>query len=354
MTAAAAVLLIAVGLLVFAAANRRPNYPFRALLRERGRIAVAGEAVLPVPSAEGTELIAIGELPGLERAIHAGDAEAVTKAMTRSGITGLLITGGASPDPGDGTTVLKKLRQYDHVPGFCADFLAPEAALFLPCPTPSLRPDIRQALGVVARALLAGARAPGIDSFPKPLKSDGDFEVMVLLSKRGFPRLWRSARASSMARALIKAATAARRRWNERERLMGVGLDRTLARLDVEVSLLVDDGTIASRDRAFIERVVSPVHGIGYEEGGRWRYLLPEARRRLQSKSVVEAYLHLFRKQGLPESALDRADIRLYRLVAVPLTVSPTGRPSMRSSKAGRVRSRRDAAAQRAPASTDP
>jgi hypothetical protein len=324
-------LLIVGGLLAFAAAKRKRDSPLRTLLSERGRIAVVGNAEPLNLKAEGTELVPIAELPRLELLLYQGDAEAVARAITRSGVKGLLVAN-TEPDGSEKTsTLVQRLRRYDHVPALRAGLLAPEAALYLPASSPRLATGIRTAIGVVARGLLSGARAPRIGSFPEPLKSDGDFEIMVLLSRRGTPRLWRSARGSSMARALITAATAARRRWNKREQMMGGPLDDALKGLDIEVSLLEDDGTLACRERNFIEQAIKPEHGIGYEEGGSWRYLLPEARRQMDDRSAVAAYQRLFKRQGAPASTLDRPDVRLYRLVAVPLALSPADEGSARS-----------------------
>ncbi len=115
---------------------------------------------------------------------------------------------------------------------------------------------------------------------------------------------------------------------------MGSRLDDALARLDIDVALLENDGTLASRDRGFIDRAVKTEHGVGYEEGGTWRYLLPEARRRLGEQTAVAAYHHLFRRQGAPESTLERPDVRLYRLVVVPLAFSsPADDRAARSSE---------------------
>jgi hypothetical protein len=323
--AAAAALLILGALLVLQRTGRTPELPFSDRLKERGKIAVLGGEGLRGMSAHGTELVPIADLPRLERLINKGDAEALAGAMAGEGIAGLLVTGGKTGVSGKKSELFRKLMSHEHIPALRADFLAPDAALFLPAPACRLTEISRNALGVVARALLGGARPPRIDSFPEPLRRTGDVEVMVLLSERGSPRLWRSARANSIARALITAATAARRRWMKRERAMGGRLDEELASLDVEVSLLQDDGTIATRDRGFIERAFKPEHGIAYEQGGAWRYLLPEARRRSGDGSVVKAYRKLFLQEGLTGSALERSDVRLYRLVVIPLASSPAG-----------------------------
>lgn len=147
---------------------------------------------------------------------------------------------------------------------------------------------------------------------------------MVLLREEGSPRLWRSARGSSIARALVLATVKARERWIERERAMGAPLDVVLPRLDVEVSLLLEDGTLGARDRAFVERVFTSAHGVAYEQRQSWRYLLPETTRQEGGGSAVRAYERLFAQNGLPPSTLESPSLRLYRLVVDPLSTSPS------------------------------
>ena len=91
---------------------------------------------------------------------------------------------------------------------------------------------------------------------------------MVLVRDRGRPRLWRSARGSSVARGLLLAAQVARERWQEREAAMGGPIEEALPRMDVEVSLLEEDGTPAVFDRysnAFIKIYFPIPEGRGDE-----------------------------------------------------------------------------------------
>ena len=140
------------------------------------------------------------------------------------------------------------------------------------------------------------------------------------------PRLWRSARGSSIAGALVSAAKAARERWIERERAMGGRLDDLLPTLDVQVSLLLDDGTLLSRDPGFIDRAFTPVHGVAFESKGAWQYLLPDATRSLGRGSAVRAYQKMFEKEGMRANSFQRPDQRLYRLAVVELarSIAPT------------------------------
>jgi hypothetical protein len=178
-------------------------------------------------------------------------------------------------------------------------------------------------MAVVARALIGGARPPRVSSFPEPLRRLRPVEVMVLLRDGDRPRLWRSARGNSIASALITAATVARQRWQEREQAMGTPLEQALERLELDVDLLEDDGTIGERSPAFIDRVFFiGVHGVGYERKGAWRYLLPDATREDGKGRPSQAYRKLFSDDGLPPDSFDRHDLRLYRMVVQTIATS--------------------------------
>jgi len=147
-------------------------------------------------------------------------------------------------------------------------------------------------------------------------------EVMVLLRHGGQPRLWRSARGSSFARALLTASAVARQRWVERAQALGGPIDKLLPQLSVEVSLLQDDGELGWRDPAFIDRVFLAAHGVGYERKGSWHYLLPEATRR-GGRRPSRAYAQLFADDGLPEDSLDNPELRPYRMAVQVIGTSP-------------------------------
>jgi AMMECR1 domain-containing protein len=147
---------------------------------------------------------------------------------------------------------------------------------------------------------------------------------MVLLRRDGRARLWRSARGSSIARALVTAAVVARKRWTEREQAMGGPIDDVLAGIEVEVSLLADDGTIGDPTEAFVDRVIAAEHGVAYERKGAWRYLLPEATH--EHPRPFEAYLALLAEEGLEADALASPEVRPYRLAVEVLARSPAAR----------------------------
>ena len=110
---------------------------------------------------------------------------------------------------------------------------------------------------------------------------------------------------------------------------MGGPLEARLGELDVEVALLLDDGTFDPSAISLIDTLVKPEHGVGYEQPSRWRYLLPGAT--FAEASPTKAFEFLFRDNGLPEDSFHRADIRLYRLVMRTLSVDQGSADSSRT-----------------------
>jgi len=297
----------------------RANAELTRALTQRGRVAFVGDAFSSL-SVDGTLLLPGSAMPTLSRALAADDEDALLQALDREHVQALLIEPARA---GKGATLAARIGRFEHVRGLRGVFLAPGAALYAPDLAQQISAPERHALAVVARALLGGARRPKSSSFPETLRRLRPVEVMVLLRNHGEARLWRSARGSSLATALMVAATVARERWQEREQMMGAALDEVLPRLDVEVALLDDDGTLGEREPAFVDRVFFPEHGIGYERKGNWRYFLPEATHDAGHGHASQAYRKLFRDDGLPEDSLPRRDLRLYRLVVELLATSP-------------------------------
>ncbi len=286
-------------------------------LERRGRVAVIGEPSLVGAPVEGSQLVDSAPLA----AALAGDEEsAVLEAMRRSGVRALLVASGGRAT--EATDVRARLRAYRPFERLRAVYLTPTHALY----APGIRADLGatgEVLPRIARTILGGGPPPRISRFPEPLRRIRSVEVMVLLRDAGQARLWRSARGSSIARALVTAAVVARQRWAERAEALGGPLQRRLPLLDVEVSLLEEDGTLGATSPAFIERTFFPEHGVAYERPGAWRYLLPEATRTAGAGSAVKAYETLFSDNALPTDSLRRRDLRFYRLLASVVGVSP-------------------------------
>ncbi|MFI5305798.1 MAG: hypothetical protein ACHQ53_00520 [Polyangiales bacterium] len=291
------------------------------VLAERGRVAVLGSDAALRVHAEGTRVFPVGGVPELSGALAGSDPDALVHALDHAGAQALLVDPSLAPR---GAALAGRLGRYEHVAGLRGLYFSPAAALYAPDPIRELPEADRQALAVVARAVIGGARRPKNSSFPEPLRRLQPVEVMVLLRERGEARLWRSARGSSIATALLTAATVARDRWMQRKQTLGV-LDAALPRLDVEVALLDDDGTIGDRDAGFIDRAFFAEHGVGYEQKGSWRYLLPDATREAGKGHASAAYRKLFREDGLPEDSFTRHELRLYRMLVSTIAISPGG-----------------------------
>jgi hypothetical protein len=292
------------------------------VLRDRGRLALLGGSDLSRLASGATTLVPARQLGRVREALAGSDGEALTQALQASKLEGIVVDGReAPPAPEAGASLEARLRAYAHVPGLRGHYLAPAAALYLMHEEVRLDPPMKEALAAVARGILDGKRPPRLGSFPEPLRGIRNVEVMVLLREAGRPRLWRSARGSSIASALLTAAVVARERWQERESAMGGPLARVLPRLEVEVALLEEDGTLGGRGTGFFERAITAVHGVGYERKGSWRYTLPERTRKPAAQAIDE----LLRDNGLSAEALGRPDVRLYRLVTRPLAASGPG-----------------------------
>jgi hypothetical protein len=289
-------------------------------LTGRGRVLIVGSSS---PSRhqhpEGSELIAGGEQPAILELLARENPERLLDALHAQRIDALLL----EPSGLAGPSLRARLERYEYVPGLRGLYLARDGALYARDVVHELPGEYRQATAVVARRLLEGARPPSLSSFPEALRRVQPVEVMVMLRRGERARLWRSARGSSIAGALITASTIARQRWQEREQAMGGSLDEQLSKLDVEVALLEEDGTLGELDSAFIDRAFFDGHGVGYERKGAWRYMLPDTTRLEGKGSASRAYRKLFADDGLPTDSFDRHELRLYRLRVQSLAHSP-------------------------------
>jgi hypothetical protein len=321
--ALAAGLLLAVGavLLRFDLLRVRGFAEIERALTGRGRVAVAGPSSWLSIRPTGAQLVPVASEAALARALERRDPAALLAAIAGAGIDALLLQPGAPGAP-DRDSLHARLGRYEGVEGLRALYLSHRAALYARDPVDQLPEAHRQATAVVARAIIGGARPPKTSSFPESLRRLRPVEVMVLLRRGQSARLWRSARGSSIASALVTAAVVARQRWQEREQAMGGPLAEHLPRMDVEIALLEDDGTVAERDPAFIDRVFGAQHGVGYERKGAWRYLLPEATAEQGKGRASRAYRKLFADDGLQSDSLEHSELRLYRLLVRTLAVS--------------------------------
>lgn len=288
-----------------------------------GRVVVVGGSDLAAIEAEGTTLLLAHDVEGLEAALAASDEAALAELLSAADVGGVLVDGRTPADAAD-VSMGARFSRYEPLELFSCGYLAPSAALYLPRSELVVGPPMDAAVAHVARAIVSGVRPPRVHAFPEPLRRIRSVEVMVMLEEPGGrPRLWRSARGSSIARALLTASVVARQRWTEREAAMGDSIDEAIADLDVAVYLLDEDGTLGNRSATFVDRVFHPEHGVAFDDHGTWRYLLPDATRERGEGSGARAYRALFSESDMAADSLDREDVRLYRLLSRLIARSP-------------------------------
>ncbi len=300
----------------------------RTALSQRGRVAFARTSELDdavAAALPGTQLIDLSTIDGLASALQGRDGRAVARVLAANKIDALWLTPReleAKKKDVRSSSVRDQIEALAHVDGLRGVYVSRRAVLYARDVIGELSDIDRTALAGVARGMIGGARTPRLSSFPEALRNVQSVEVMVLLIEGEKPRLWRSARGSSLARALVTAAGVARQRWIEREQAMGGPLDVMLPNMRVEVLSLGDDGTLGDRDDAFLDRAFFPEHGVGYENKGAWRYFLPDATRQKGGGKASAAYRALLTEDGLSLETLERKELRLYRLFTSTLAVS--------------------------------
>jgi hypothetical protein len=227
--------------------------------------------------------------------------------------------------PGAGSwqgPLLPQLAALQHVSGLRGVALAPEFSSYTAAREPKLSARESDALAYVARALFRGAREPNVSSFPSSLRKVESVEVIVTLSERGRPLLWRSVRGTSIARTMLTAVRVARDRWRESEHSKGGPLEKRLLSLDVEVGMLSEDGTLASLKKAFVDDAITKQHGLGFDFRNDWHYLSPAEVLTRGKGSAYAALQSLMSDKGLAAGALNDPNLRVYRFVPITLGVS--------------------------------
>jgi len=284
-------------------------------------------AVATAPSALGWERV--DAHPEVTEALRGIDPARLRATLRAAGFDGLWVGVSLEARPESERTLADRFRSGDIVRGFRGQVLTLDGLLYVVDDTQWPVAVSGRVLAPVARRILQGSQPPPLDAFPEAITRPQAVEVLVLLTGPRGPRLWRSARAQSIAEGLITAALAARRRWEERTETMGGPLAERLDQLDVEVALLFDDGTFDTTAVSLIDALVKPEHGVAYEQPTRWRYLLPWATH--AADSPTDAYRRLFRENGLSEDSFGRRDLRLYRLRVQTISVDQgsTGRKPM-------------------------
>ncbi|MBT8467595.1 MAG: hypothetical protein KJN97_02495 [Deltaproteobacteria bacterium] len=296
-------ILVAVGALFVWRQSRQEPAP--ALLQWTDVAAVVAPPV-------GLDWDRVDAYPEVEEALEGNNPVRLREALQTAGLQGVWVGVSVEPTTGAELPLAARFAAGAVVRGFRGAVLTIEGLLYVVDDTrwPVVISD--RVLARVARRVLEGSDPPPMDAFPEALTEEQAVEVLVVLSGGSGPRLWRSARAHSIAEGLITASLAARERWEERAETMGGPLGERLDQLDVEVAFLFDDGTFDPRATSLIDALVKSQHGVAYEQPARWRYLLPRATQR--ADSPTDAYRRLFRDNGLPEDSFGRRDLRLYRV----------------------------------------
>jgi len=268
-------------------------------------------AALVAPPA-GVDWDWVDAYPEVQEAVKGTDPARLREALKGAGLQGLWVGVSVGLSVDADFPLAKRFAGGAVVRGFRGAVLTTQGLLYVVDETkwPVVISD--RVLARVARRILEGSAPPPMDAFPKELSEEQAVEVLIVLSGGTGPRLWRSARAHSIAEGLITASLAARERWEERAETMGGPLGERLDQLDVEVAFLFDDGTFDAGATSLIDALVKPQHGVAYEQPARWRYLLPRATHR--TDSPTDAYEQLFRDNGLSEDSFGRGDLRLYRI----------------------------------------
>ena len=253
----------------------------------------------------------VDEVPEVAAALSGTDPKILAAALDEADLEAVWVP--AQPDGawGRAEVLAARLSAGGVVPGFRGVYLTPDGFLYAIDRTAWPRDLTSAVLARAARQILDGGDPPPIDAYPSTLRTPQSVEVLVLLRSAEGPRLWRSARAQSIAEGLNTAALAARTRWEERRETMGGPLGDRLDDMDVEVAFLFDDGTVDPAAVSLIDALYKPAHGVAYQQPTRWRYLLPAATH--DGRTPTEAYRELFVDNGLPAASFNREDLRLYR-----------------------------------------
>lgn len=299
-------------LLLCAACERTPSVLEEACA-DRGTIVRVGD--VRDETCDGSTFIAA--TASVRVALAGTTPEDLVRALRGARASSLMV----ALDPrASGSTLASRMARAEVIDGLRTRVLAEGVALIEPYVAPQVSMRDATAIARVAREVLGGTPSPTINQFPASLRAPSPVEVMVLLRDRGAPRFWRSARGGSIASALLLALSVVESRWAERASVMRGPLRAQLPSLDVEVWLLREDGTYSDRSRGLIDATLGPLHGVGYEETNlSWQYILPELLGRTRG---IAAMNRLFTDNALGDGALDRADLRLYRLVATRIAVS--------------------------------
>lgn len=315
-------LLLTAGAVALLAGRSLPGWDvLEQELRDRGDVLFLGGGDLERLASGDTRVRHAADLRGAAAALAGHDGLALSALLRAAGVRRVVVDARRAPAVASSAPVGARLAALQHVEGFGGRLFSPVVGMYDPVEPFDVPRDLGDAMARVARELLVGARAPHFGSFPEIVRRPRGFvEVLILVRERAAPKLWRSSRGSSIARALLTAAQVARGRWAEREQALGGPIESVMAHSELELALIEEDGTLDEVSAAFLDRVITPLHGVGYERRGTWRYHLPEQVHRSVNGTGVRGFERLFEEFGVARTeGFARRDLRLYRLVVTPL-----------------------------------
>ncbi len=317
-------LLTVVATVVIAVVSRsHDGVPARAsvleALKNRGRVLCLGDLECGSLHVDGTSWPAPESPSIIAAALVRDHSDDFVRALERGHIAGVLVARG-SAEP---STVWGALRNFAAVEGLRGVFVSEDVAYYELDPNPTVDAIYGLALATVSRRMLEGADAPQERSFPEPLRVARAAEVLVALRDGQTDRMWRSARGTSIANALLVATAALKTRWQERASAMGESLPSAMRHLNVVVSMMNDDGTLESQAGRTLDVAITDAHGVGYSDRSDWKYALPHAVR--QAGGGRNALRHLLEEAHESETTLLRADVRVYRFTVTEVGVSAPG-----------------------------
>lgn len=294
-----------------------PSYrDLAAQLRDRGTIAVVGGVPFGLPRGD-TPLVSYEHFPALRAALDGRDPRAVSRAMREARLDGLLVrTDESLGAPG---SVLRSLSSLRAQPTLTATFLDDTAAVYEAHDEISIDPEDARRLVAVVRVILQGAAPPADRLWPPMVRRAYPTEVAVIVRDGHEPILWRAVRGGSIGRALVDATYAIVERWSTRQQQRYGPLRDAIMRLPLTVAIFYDRGTLGERTPEFLQRAVDPrVFSIGYEQLGRWEYVLPPSPW-APIPPPVRAIATLAREHDVPPPGYLRPELTLYRFRAYQL-----------------------------------
>ncbi|MBL8601804.1 MAG: hypothetical protein JNK72_07765 [Myxococcales bacterium] len=297
-----------------------------AQLRDHGPVAVVGATPLGL-RVEGGPLVPVARAPGVSAALAGRAPEGLVAALRAEHFDALMVRPGAPAVPG---SVGATLTARGAVAGLSAGYVDPVATVYAPAERVEVSADDAARMVSVARLIMSGAVAPPERLFPESLRRSRPVELALVLREGHEPVIWRSARAGSLARALIDVSLAVLDRWATRQQDNLGRLRDALNTRSLTLAVFYEKGVLGARDEAFLRSVAaSRVWSLGYERTTGWEYALPLAPWQ-SARDPVRTLAELTRDRGVPAPGYLRPELTLYRFRALQLIEESPGGPVQR------------------------